>query len=357
MMTSFSVKTVSAKNDVTPAHNVQVSQRLSAYTLVDGCVSMMKKSMSTLLVASSLLTVVGCSPSPTDADASQTSFADNTIQDKAVNSPVAVAEASNNQPTIAKTQVPKVITKATQTDAPVLADQGTDDSAISTSAAQSKQAALLQAEQNMRLDSTDNLQGNLNEDISIKEDVNSVVLAQPDSMIELNGVTEEKAALTTSFMDDAAQKTVVNAPASKTQADKPEKNQQTASKTSATKAKTTAYRSPKPEGKASLLTNEVVDGSPEATVQNALDTLYYGDAKAAVQFYQVEGMPDFDVQLQNTQNAFKQTIEKVTIHKTHYNPDKTEATLDGEIKIKGMEHSTPMVYKLKKINGQWKILG
>lgn len=361
-MTSFSVKTFSTKNDITPSHNLQVSQGLSPYSLVDGCVSIMKKSVFAVLVASSLF-VMGCSPSPNDDTSQSLTNADNNntqVDSQSLNHSVAVAEATPEPTAIDQSIKAQTVNSQTvntqKVETQATADATSTETAQikntldtdSVSTEQSKQAALLQAKQAIQSeDGTDSLQTG-NADKGINEEVNPV-LAQPDSMIELDSLNEKTPALTSSLMADTSKKAVATVADNKTEANKPKNAQQTASKT--------AYRSPKPADKASLLTNKVMAGSPEATVQNALDTLYYGDAKAAVQFYQVEGMPDFDVQLQNTQNAFKQTVEQVTIHKTHYNTDKTEATLDGEIKIKGMERSTPMIYKLKKIDGQWKILG
>ena len=106
----------------------------------------------------------------------------------------------------------------------------------------------------------------------------------------------------------------------------------------------------------SILTNRTEAGTPENTVKLALDTLYYGDVKKAASYYKVD-MENFAEELKNTQFAFKQTVEAVTIIDTKYNDDKTKATVTGELRLKGQSEPAPLTYELQKINGEWKILG
>ena len=106
----------------------------------------------------------------------------------------------------------------------------------------------------------------------------------------------------------------------------------------------------------SILTNRTEAGTPENTVKLALDTLYYGDVKKAATYYKVD-MENFAEELKNTQFAFKQTVEAVTIIDTKYNSDKTKATVTGELRLKGQNEPAALAYKLQKINGEWKILG
>ena len=106
----------------------------------------------------------------------------------------------------------------------------------------------------------------------------------------------------------------------------------------------------------SILTNRTQAGTPENTVKLALDTLYYGDVKKAASYYKVD-MENFAEELKNTQFAFKQTVEAVTIIDTKYNSDKTKATVTGELRLKGQSKPAPLAYELQKINGEWKILG
>ena len=106
----------------------------------------------------------------------------------------------------------------------------------------------------------------------------------------------------------------------------------------------------------SILTNRTEAGTPENTVKLALDTLYYGDVKKAASYYKVD-MENFAEELENTQFAFKQTVEAVTIIDTKYNSDKTKATVTGELKLKGQNEPAALAYDLQKINGEWKILG
>lgn len=106
----------------------------------------------------------------------------------------------------------------------------------------------------------------------------------------------------------------------------------------------------------SILTNRTQAGTPENTVKLALDTLYYGDVRKAASYYKVD-MENFAEELKNTQFAFKQTVEAVTIIDTKYNSDKTKATVTGELRLKGQSEPAPLAYELQKINGEWKILG
>ncbi len=106
----------------------------------------------------------------------------------------------------------------------------------------------------------------------------------------------------------------------------------------------------------SILTNRTEAGTPENTVKLALDTLYYGDVKKAATYYKVD-MENFAEELKNTQFAFKQTVEAVTIIDTKYNDDKSKATVTGELRLKGQSEPAPLAYELQKINGEWKILG
>ncbi|MFP3455289.1 hypothetical protein R0J89_03355 [Psychrobacter sp. SIMBA_152] len=106
----------------------------------------------------------------------------------------------------------------------------------------------------------------------------------------------------------------------------------------------------------SLVTNPTQTGTPEDTVKQALNSLYYGDVKDAASYYQVD-MANFEEELANTQSAFQQTVDGVTITDTKYNDDKTRATITGELMLKGQSEPAPLTYQLQKIEGQWKILG
>ncbi|MFT0772380.1 hypothetical protein [Psychrobacter aquimaris] len=106
----------------------------------------------------------------------------------------------------------------------------------------------------------------------------------------------------------------------------------------------------------SLVTNPTQAGTPEDTVKQALNSLYYGNVKDAASYYQVD-MANFEEELANTQSAFQQTVDGVTITDTKYNDDKTRATITGELMLKGQSEPAPLTYQLQKIEGQWKILG
>lgn len=106
----------------------------------------------------------------------------------------------------------------------------------------------------------------------------------------------------------------------------------------------------------SLVTNPTEAGTPEDTVKQALNTLYYGDVKEAVTYYKVD-MANFEEEMAKTQHAFQQTVAGVTITNTKYNDDKTKATIDGELMLKDQKEPAPLSYELEKIKGKWKILG
>ena len=106
----------------------------------------------------------------------------------------------------------------------------------------------------------------------------------------------------------------------------------------------------------SLVTNPTQAGTPEDTVKQALDSLYYGEVKEAVKYYKVD-MANFEEELAKTQYAFQQTVDGVTITDTKYSDDKTRATIIGELMLKGQSAPAPLTYELQKIEGQWKILG
>ncbi|WP_299187117.1 DUF4878 domain-containing protein [uncultured Psychrobacter sp.] len=106
----------------------------------------------------------------------------------------------------------------------------------------------------------------------------------------------------------------------------------------------------------SLVTNPTEAGTPEDAVKQALDSLYDGDIKQAASYYKVD-MANFEEELANTQSAFQQTVDGVTITDTKYNNDKTRATITGELMLKDQSEPAPLTYELQKIDGQWKILG
>ena len=106
----------------------------------------------------------------------------------------------------------------------------------------------------------------------------------------------------------------------------------------------------------SLVNNPTEAGTPEDTVKQALNTLYYGDVKQAATYYKVD-LANFEQELAKTQYAFQQTVEGVTITNTSYNEDKTRATIDGELMLKGQKQPAPLSYELQKVDGKWKILG
>ena len=106
----------------------------------------------------------------------------------------------------------------------------------------------------------------------------------------------------------------------------------------------------------SLVTNPTQDGTPEDTVKQALDSLYYGDAKQAATYYKVD-MANFEEELAKTQSAFQQTVDGVTFTDTKYSDNQTRATITGELMLRGQSEPASLTYELQKIDGKWKILG
>ena len=105
-----------------------------------------------------------------------------------------------------------------------------------------------------------------------------------------------------------------------------------------------------------MVTNPTQDGTPEDTVKQALDSLYYGDAKQAATYYKVD-MANFEEELAKTQSAFQQTVDGVTFTDTKYSDNKTRATITGELMLRGQSEPASLTYELQKIDGKWKILG
>ena len=168
---------------------------------------------------------------------------------------------------------------------------------------------------------------------------------------EVDTADTENAAVETSDTNTAAQTTTADS------------NDATAAAPTVTNAEdetTTASNTISPaattDQQPSLLTNPTQAGTPEDTVKQALDSLYYGDVKKAAGYYQVE-MANFEQELAKTQSAFQQTVDGVTITDTTYHDDKTRATITGELMLKGQTEPAPLTYELQKIAGQWKILG
>ena len=106
----------------------------------------------------------------------------------------------------------------------------------------------------------------------------------------------------------------------------------------------------------SLVSNPTQDGTPEDTVKQALDSLYYGDAKQAATYYKVD-MANFEEELAKTQSAFQQTVDGVTFTDTKYSDNRTRATITGELMLRGQSEPASLTYELQKIDGKWKILG
>ncbi len=107
----------------------------------------------------------------------------------------------------------------------------------------------------------------------------------------------------------------------------------------------------------SIVTNKVTPGTPEATLRLALNTVYFGDAQKAAQYYHITDVPDFSKELQLAQKNFQQTIESITFTKTTFNKNKTQAQIAFDVELKGTAGIEKRISTLKKIKGKWKIVG
>lgn len=109
--------------------------------------------------------------------------------------------------------------------------------------------------------------------------------------------------------------------------------------------------------KQSVVTNKnIAEGTAEFVLKKALDTMYFGNAADAAQYFNVSNLPDLAKQLENTQPAFQQTVDTITITNVKYNSDKSEAEITGSIKLYEVENPESTLYRMKKINGKWKIM-
>lgn len=104
----------------------------------------------------------------------------------------------------------------------------------------------------------------------------------------------------------------------------------------------------------SIVTNATSAGTPADTVKKALNATYHGNVDEAAAYYQVD-IADFKQELADTQMAFQQTVDSITLTDTTYNDAKTEATVDGELMLKGQDKPVPATYTLKKVDSEWKI--
>ncbi|WP_227431073.1 hypothetical protein [Psychrobacter sp. I-STPA6b] len=109
---------------------------------------------------------------------------------------------------------------------------------------------------------------------------------------------------------------------------------------------------------ASVTSNtDFIAGTPEATLMQALNTLYYGKASDAAQYYDVQGIPNFAQELEKTQPTFQQTVRQIVLKNITYNEDKTQATLTGLLYLVNNEEGNDASFTLHKEHGTWKISG
>lgn len=105
----------------------------------------------------------------------------------------------------------------------------------------------------------------------------------------------------------------------------------------------------------SIVTNKTQPGTPEFVLKQALDTIYFGEAKQAGQYF-LNNNAKLQNALQQTQPEFQKAIESISFGKTSYNANKTEAKIDSTLKYKGVAAPQPRIYDMVKTNGQWKII-
>lgn len=110
--------------------------------------------------------------------------------------------------------------------------------------------------------------------------------------------------------------------------------------------------------KSSILTNEIsIDqDTPEATLKKAIDTIYFGKAEEAAQYYQTN-IPNLANELKNTQKIFQQTIDSITIKDIKINEKKDEVILHCVLKMKHEKSPQASDFLLRRIDGKWLIIG
>ncbi|WP_230661205.1 hypothetical protein [Psychrobacter sp. I-STPA10] len=102
-------------------------------------------------------------------------------------------------------------------------------------------------------------------------------------------------------------------------------------------------------------TNFFLKGSPEATLMQALNTLYYADVAKALGYFD-NNTPNLTQKLSKFQPLLQQYTRQVVLTKADYNADKTQVKVQAQVYLSISSTAKEAEFKLiKEDNGSWKI--
>ena len=101
--------------------------------------------------------------------------------------------------------------------------------------------------------------------------------------------------------------------------------------------------------------NAFLKNSPEATLMQALNTLYYGNVAQALVYFD-KNTPNLEQKLNKFQPLFKQYAKQVVLTEVDYCADKTTATLKSQVYVSISSSPKDAEFKLQQDSqGVWKI--
>ena len=102
-------------------------------------------------------------------------------------------------------------------------------------------------------------------------------------------------------------------------------------------------------------TNFFLKDSPEATLMQALNTLYYSDVSKALSYFD-SNTPNLNQKLAKFQPLFQQYGRQVVLTKADYNADKTQVKMKAQVHLSISSTPKDAEFKLQKDSqGAWKI--
>ena len=117
----------------------------------------------------------------------------------------------------------------------------------------------------------------------------------------------------------------------------------------------------------SIVTNtsgQIGLGSPEATILQAMNTLYYSCAEDAVQYYMTQD-PEFIEQLQTVQSAIRSDVGQIVLQDAQATDEDDMVRVPAEFILKPVTQSTDATesiqqsdvveFQLQRVDGEWKI--
>ena len=102
-------------------------------------------------------------------------------------------------------------------------------------------------------------------------------------------------------------------------------------------------------------TNFFLKGSPEATLMQALNTLYYADIAKALVYFD-NNTPNLTQKLTKFQPLFQQYGRQVVLTQADYNADKTQVKMQSQVYLSISSTPKEAEFKLiKQDDGSWKV--